>query len=145
MITERYNCQIDFIDVKIQNEIIILPKSINSSTTELTPRYLIEQSNQFYSSIAILKKVSISNFEIEIHRTANSRVSKIDILIITTAKDAIKESIDPTSRGLYFENDIGRGILFMPWTPFTISKLDINQTNNDFRKSINGFIWTTLK
>ncbi|CAF1577125.1 unnamed protein product, partial [Rotaria sordida] len=76
MIAERYNCQIDFIDVKVQNEIITLPKSINSSTIELTPKYLIEQSNQFYSSVTILKKASISNFEIEIHRAANSRIPK---------------------------------------------------------------------
>ncbi|CAF4255680.1 unnamed protein product [Rotaria sp. Silwood2] len=80
MIAQRYNCQIDFIDVKVQNEIITLPKSINSSTIELTPKYLIEQSNQFYSSIGILKKISISNFEIEIHRTENNQLPKVSII-----------------------------------------------------------------
>ncbi|CAF3309661.1 unnamed protein product [Rotaria sp. Silwood2] len=145
MIAQRYNCQIDFIDVKVQIEITTLPKSINSSTIELTPKYLIEQSNQFYSSIGILKKVSISNFEIEIHRTENNRLPKIDILIISAVKDAIKESIDPTSRSLYFENDIGRRILFIPWMLLTVSDVDVNQTNSHLRKSINDFISTTLK
>ncbi|CAF4251010.1 unnamed protein product, partial [Rotaria sordida] len=88
---------------------------------------------------------SFSNFEIEIHRAANSRIPKIDLLIISTAKGAIKENIDPTSRSLYFENDIGGRILFMPWTSLTISNLDTNQTKNDLRKPTNDFISTTLK
>jgi len=70
---QNYNCEIDKIDSKTKKELILLPKGKFSSTS----KHIIKESNRFYSSLSIPRKLSISNNTIEIHRTYDLTVSLI--------------------------------------------------------------------
>ncbi len=68
---KNFNCEIDKIDIETNKEAILLPKRQNTSTS----KYIIKQSEQFYSSLSIPKKLLISNHSIEIHKSCDLPVS----------------------------------------------------------------------
>ncbi|CAF2676114.1 unnamed protein product [Rotaria sp. Silwood2] len=132
-LAQNYNCEINKIDIETKKELIILPKGKNISTS----KYIINESNQFYSSLSIWRKLSISNNIIEIHKSYDLTV---DITIISTISDAIKENIDPKYGNGYFESDTGKRVLFIEWSP------DLSQQNNNqINESIKKFISTSIK
>ncbi|CAF0983783.1 unnamed protein product [Rotaria sordida] len=133
-LAQNYHCEINKIDTATKKELIILPKGKNTTTS----KYIMNQSNQFYSSLSIWKKLSISNNTIEIHTSYDSTV---DITIISTIGDAIKEKIDPKYGNGYFESDTNKRILFIEWSPY----LSQENNNNKINESIKKFISTSIK
>jgi hypothetical protein len=150
-LTQNYNCEIDKIDIHTKREPIILPKGKNASAS----KFIIKQSDQFYSSLTIPKKVSISNHTIEIHRSNDLTVCfiiehfywlihlfcfQVDVHVISTVTGAIREQIDPKYGNGYFESDTDKKVLFIQWIP------PHSQENNDqMKESIEKFISISLK
>ncbi|CAF4565619.1 unnamed protein product, partial [Rotaria sp. Silwood2] len=86
-----------------KKELIILPKEKNVTTS----KYITNESNQYYFSLAIWRKLSMSHNTIEIHKSYGLTV---DITIISTTAYGIKEKIDPKYGNGYFESGTGKRI-----------------------------------
>ncbi len=71
VLAKNYNCEIDKIDTETKKELILLPNGKNVSTS----KYIINESNQFYSSLSIPRILLISNNTIEIHKSYDLTVS----------------------------------------------------------------------
>ncbi|CAF3728572.1 unnamed protein product [Rotaria sp. Silwood1] len=130
---QNYHCEINKIDIETKKDLIILPKGKNVSTS----KYITNESNQFYSTLSMWRKLSISNNTIEIHKSYDLTV---DITIISTIVDAIKENIDPKYGNGYFESDYGKRVLFIEWSPYLSQ-----ENNNQINESIKKFISTSIK
>ncbi|CAF0883368.1 unnamed protein product [Rotaria sordida] len=142
-ITRKYNCQIDRIDVQTKNEVIKLPKARRTSTIKSTSTFIIQQSNRFIAALKMLKRLSISTGGIEIHKTTDLTAPPVDITIISTVTDAVKEQIKPNCDNFYCETDTGRNILFIPWVPPSI-KHDNDQTETILEGPIKEFVSSFL-
>lgn len=77
VLAQNYNCVIDKIGIETKQQPILLPVGRNASTS----KHIIEESNQFFSSLSIQRKLSISNNTIEIFKTYDLTVS-LKILFI---------------------------------------------------------------
>ncbi|CAF0948020.1 unnamed protein product [Rotaria sordida] len=104
-IARKYNCQIDRIDVQTKNEVIKLPKARRTSTIKSTSIFIIQQSNRFIAALNMLKRLSTSTGGIEIHKTTDLTAPPVDITIISTVTDAVKEQIKPNCDNFYCETD----------------------------------------
>ncbi|CAF2811274.1 unnamed protein product [Rotaria sp. Silwood2] len=102
-LAQNYNCEINKINIETKKELIILPKEKNVTTS----KYITNESNQYYFSLAIWRKLSMSHNTIEIHKSYGLIV---DITIISTTAYGIKEKIDPKYGNGYFESDTGKRI-----------------------------------
>ncbi|CAF2477111.1 unnamed protein product [Rotaria sp. Silwood2] len=138
-IARKYNCQIDRIGVQTKNEIVKLPKARTTSTIKSTSTFIIQESNRFIDALPMLKRLSTSTGGIEILKTKDLTTPLVDITIISTVKDAVKEQIEPNCSNFYFETDAGRKVLFIPWAPPSI-KLDNDQTETILEESIKEYI-----
>lgn len=65
------NCDIDKIEIQTKKELITLPKGQNTTTS----KYITQLSSQFYSSLSIWRKLSVSSNELEIQKSSDSTVS----------------------------------------------------------------------
>ncbi|CAM4863546.1 unnamed protein product [Rotaria socialis] len=132
-LAESYFCEIDKINIETKKELLLLPKGQAKSTS----KFIIKESSQFYSSLSIWRKLAVSNHTIEIHK---SYYFKVDVTIISTVVDAIKEKIDPKYGNGYFESDTGKRVLFIDWSPCILQK-----DNHQINESIKNFISTSIQ
>ncbi|CAF3486533.1 unnamed protein product [Rotaria sp. Silwood1] len=138
-IARKYNCQIDKINVQTNNELVKLPKTRITSTIKSTSTFIIDESNRFIASVQMLNRLSISTGGIEILKTKDLIIPPVNITIISTMTDAVKEQIEPDCGNFYSETDSGRKVLFIPWTPPSI-KLDSDETEIILEESIKEFV-----
>ncbi|CAF3078094.1 unnamed protein product [Rotaria sp. Silwood2] len=105
-LAQNYNCEINKINIETKKELIILPKEKNVTTS----KYITNESNQYYFSLTIWRKLSMSHNTIEIHKSYGLIV---DITIISTTAYGIKEKIDPKYGNGYFESGTGKRVIFI--------------------------------
>ncbi|CAF1314178.1 unnamed protein product [Rotaria sordida] len=132
--------RIDQIETKTIMKVYSIPKA--SSTTSNISNSLIQQSNEFFSSLS-MRKISVLNGSIEIYLTNQSSSIPRDITIISSQAGATEEHIDVMSDNGYLEMKTGRKFLFHRWTP-TIATND-ERENQKLKKSIEKFISSALQ
>ncbi|UJR07650.1 hypothetical protein I4U23_011938 [Adineta vaga] len=109
-IGQNHNCQLDHIDTQTEKEIILLPKSKDTPTS----KYIMKKSEEFYTSLTPVWKLSVETNTIEL-RPASNPTS--DITVISTTEDIIKENIDSIHRNGHFISENGKNILVILWSP----------------------------
>ncbi|CAF2916335.1 unnamed protein product, partial [Rotaria sp. Silwood2] len=132
--------RIDQIETKTIMKVYSIPKA--SSIISNISNSLIQQSNEFFSSLS-MRKISVLNGSIEIYLTNQSSSMPRDITIISCQAGATEEHIDVMSDNGYLEMKTGRKFLFHRWTP-TIASND-ERENRKLKKSIEQFISSTLQ
>ncbi|CAF1114353.1 unnamed protein product [Adineta steineri] len=128
VLAQTYNCELDRIDINTREEPILLPKGKNISAST----NIVNESEDFYSSLFVFSQLFIATNTIEIHKSDNET---FDINIISTNEDAVIEKIDSQYGNGYFESDTGKRVLLMHGSPFCS-----NENNHHMKKSINKFI-----
>ncbi|CAF1342365.1 unnamed protein product [Didymodactylos carnosus] len=138
-IAQKHNCKIVKIEIKTKRKICTIPKALTTSTIPSTSKLIIEQSNTFCSSFS-MRKASVLNGSIEIHKARNFKSLMVDVGVISIDADARKEGLEFSSGDVFDETNSGEKILFIRW--LKSSPEDNQQT---VKKSIQTFLSTTLQ
>ncbi|CAF3273078.1 unnamed protein product [Rotaria sp. Silwood2] len=138
------NCHIVKIETKSKTKICSVPKAITITTISHQSKFITNQSILFSSSASVFYKVSISYASIEIHTMSNRFMDqKVDLTILSSTTDAIKEDIDINKDNSFVETQSGRKFVFVQWN--LPSYNDDVQIKSKFKKKIKKFVSTSLQ
>ncbi|UJR07882.1 hypothetical protein I4U23_012164 [Adineta vaga] len=119
-LAKNCNCEINHIEVKTEEESIIIPKG----NIPATPEHLAKDSNQ----------VSATLFTDQL---------KTDIIVLSTEDDCIREKIESKNQVGYYQTNTGKNFLYIPWSPTQFKQYD-DRPKSILKESIKQFISHSL-
>ncbi|CAF3924690.1 unnamed protein product [Rotaria magnacalcarata] len=144
IIARQFKCEIDKIEYQTNIELVTLPKSTNTYMLPSVPKFIINKSKEFHSSLSILKKLSISNSTIELHFANDSTAPTADFNILSVITNEATPIRQLTDSMIDNENDSRRAMEIFHVLPYW-STVKLDKNNLSFKNSIENFIFNSLR
>ncbi|CAF3537312.1 unnamed protein product [Rotaria socialis] len=144
IIARQFKCEIYKIEYQSNIQLVTLPKSTNTYTLSSVPKFIINKSKEFHSSLSILEKLSISNSTIELHFAHDSTAPTTDFNILSVITNEATQNGQLTDSMVDNENDSRRTMEICHVLPYW-STVKLDKNNLSFKNSIENFIFNSLR